>query len=468
MLDNKLPSTLPTLLLRAGLLAGSTALTGCAYLTTYTRNIDLEGKNSIAMDVKQRVVFSQKLGLDTDKQLAPVVVCAEPSPDALTVLGISGGLDLSNGGKQQALGASAAFAESGAFIGLRTQSIQLLRDAMYRLCEGYAGQAVDGQDFIGMQRRYQSTMMGLIAIEQLTRPVVAGQVAIAAQAGASTGVSAGDAAVDKAETRFDEKAASLDKAKTEAKKQEDTLRDATVDLRQKELALQKAKDAEARTAAQEALITSREAKKEASRANEAAQRELVTAQRSYNDAEIQLLKARSGSSASASGSTTLEGNASGMAAMTRELVDGVEDIVEEINFSYAREACFSALDRESKLANKPVEEQTKSRSDANAQQVQSLWKSSADDKTMGGICGDLIKKYAQRYADKAATKKLKAEKELTKAQADKAKVDADVATAAAEKESADKAAQKKLSTKAPANVPPKTMMAPAKPASAAG
>ena len=77
------------------------------------------------MDVKQRVVFSQKRPPDKDdkgdaKGNSAVMVCAEPSPDALTVLGVSGGLSLNNG--QSATNATADLSESGAFVGLRLNS----------------------------------------------------------------------------------------------------------------------------------------------------------------------------------------------------------------------------------------------------------------------------------------------------------------------------------------------------------
>ena len=55
-------------------------------LTNYTRAVDLQG-GSIAIDVKQRVVFSQ-----ARQKTGETIVCAEPSPDALTVIGASGGL----------------------------------------------------------------------------------------------------------------------------------------------------------------------------------------------------------------------------------------------------------------------------------------------------------------------------------------------------------------------------------------
>ena len=185
-------------LIIAILLVAGLGTTGCAYLTTFNRPIDLRA-GSVAMDVKQRVVFSQNRTSFTidGKPYSNVVVCAEPSPDALTVLGASGGLSLSNG--QSVANATGGLSESGAFVGLRTQSIQLLRDAMYRLCEGYASGAVTDTDFAAMQRRYQSTMMGLIAIEQLTRPVIAGQALLTSAAASQSGASSGDAAVDKAQ-----------------------------------------------------------------------------------------------------------------------------------------------------------------------------------------------------------------------------------------------------------------------------
>ena len=56
-------------------------------------------------------------------------------------------------------------------IGLRTQSIQLLRDAMYRICEAYWNDALDSESLIAMHRRFQNLMTGLLAIEQLTGAV---------------------------------------------------------------------------------------------------------------------------------------------------------------------------------------------------------------------------------------------------------------------------------------------------------
>lgn len=70
----------------------SSSLGGCAYLSTYTRQVELD-KASYSLDVKQRVVFSQDLQKTPEKgdRYSQRVICAEPSPDALTVISASAG-----------------------------------------------------------------------------------------------------------------------------------------------------------------------------------------------------------------------------------------------------------------------------------------------------------------------------------------------------------------------------------------
>jgi hypothetical protein len=145
-----------------GLLAGSLIVSGCANMThlTRTRSMGKEdqyGKRQVFfIDAKQRALF-QRQG----------VVCAEPSPDALSALAASQGLTVAtpNG---TSVGQSLSIAEAAGAIGLRTQSIQLMRDHMYRVCEGYLSGAVSGITFQLMHRRFQTTVVGILAIEQLT------------------------------------------------------------------------------------------------------------------------------------------------------------------------------------------------------------------------------------------------------------------------------------------------------------
>ncbi|MFY7866468.1 hypothetical protein [Roseateles sp.] len=334
-------------LIATALLVSTNFISGCAYLTTYNKAIDLDGA-SVSLDVKQRVVFSQKRQGGATGRPDRIVVCAEPSPDALTVLAVSGGLAVSNG--DNVANASAGLAESGAFVGLRTQSIQLLRDAMYRLCEGYAAGAVGDTDFAAMQRRYQSTMMGLIAIEQLTRPVVAGQALLTSAAAGQSGASAGDAAVDKAQARVDAaKAAALtaeteiDKAAARFDKARASLRDSreNLDLETKK----KPEDQNATTLAtlQEQVTAGTKELQDSQLALADARRRAASADEEVRSAATALRSAQSRVATTASAGGQLGALAESAAKSTEHLTKGVVDIVAEINASYTKDACLALL-----------------------------------------------------------------------------------------------------------------------------
>ena len=323
--------------------AFTNVLTGCAYLTTYNKSIDL-ATQSYAMDVKQRVVFSQKR--PGDESNSPIVVCAEPSPDALTVIGVSGGLSLSSAKTDTTGNLSGALSENGAFVGLRTHSIQLLRDAMYRLCEGYAAGAISALNFQSMQRRYQSTMMGLIAIEQLTGPVVASQALLATTAAGQAGASAGDAAVAKAQEKSESTAQAVLAAQSKSDESDAKVEAATktslaADKVLKEEQAKKPVDQAAVDAAKEKADGASTDLAVARREREAARRSLKVAEDSSRAATEGLRQANSRVSSSAGGFGRL-GDVSGAVASSNEsLTRGVVDIVKEINGSYLRDSCFS-------------------------------------------------------------------------------------------------------------------------------
>jgi len=157
-------------------------LTACIVPKIHTTdNFPAEtGVQTLSIDAKQRVVLFTKIpdphpnsgapgttttttsttGEDgkTHQEVVTVkgglisVTCAEPSPDALSALSASIGGGISD--PKVAANFALAQSESAASIGLRTQSIQLLRDGMYRLCEGYAAGAISADDFNRDQRRY--------------------------------------------------------------------------------------------------------------------------------------------------------------------------------------------------------------------------------------------------------------------------------------------------------------------------
>lgn len=171
----------------AALIGSSLLASGCASvgnLTSIYRTPDLQGGRSVVLDAEQWAVLNIPWPADTD----PHAVCAMPSPDALAAAAAAGGLNVeASEANTGSAGGAATFGigESAASIGLRTQSIQLLRDAMYRLCESYANGAINSVQYNVMMRRHQNNMIAILAIEQLTGAVAAQNVAVSASAEAS-------------------------------------------------------------------------------------------------------------------------------------------------------------------------------------------------------------------------------------------------------------------------------------------
>ncbi|PTR06813.1 hypothetical protein C8R32_10999 [Nitrosospira sp. Nsp5] len=127
---------------------------------------------AIHLDAAQRLAFSKN-----------GVICAEPSPDALQAFAASQGFSLDIFGRGSAAAAN-ALSTSSASIGLRTQSITLMRDHLYRICEAsYNGQLTEF-DVAQLLRRSQDLTLGVLAIEQLTGVVVASQAAISTKSNA--------------------------------------------------------------------------------------------------------------------------------------------------------------------------------------------------------------------------------------------------------------------------------------------
>ena len=130
---------------------------------------------AIHLDVKQRLVVANNAGH----------ICAEPSPDALAVYaaGLSGSVSVPSQGAGSVAG---ALQESAASIGLRTQSITLMRDALYRLCEAYYNGQLSKAQVMLLLSRSQDLTATIVAVEQLTGAVVAQQAALSSAAGASS------------------------------------------------------------------------------------------------------------------------------------------------------------------------------------------------------------------------------------------------------------------------------------------
>lgn len=155
------------------------SLAGCARLTSIHRDINVDSGTGAIVDMKQRVLLVSRQIKDGSKEKR-TIVCAEPSPDALSAYAAEFAAEANIPNKMDTK-LAAAFQESASFTGLRTQSIQLLRDGFYRMCEGYMSGAFDEIQYAWLMRRYQKNMVALLAIEQLTGAVRAPSVTINTQ-----------------------------------------------------------------------------------------------------------------------------------------------------------------------------------------------------------------------------------------------------------------------------------------------
>ena len=201
---------------------------GCSanYNSIY-RTFDVTTGKSPMVDIRQRAVIVAPRIKDTEifdqtgKSTGRTVinegvsVCAEPSPDAMASLAYE--LAAKGGVPEQASGELAfAMNDSAAFTGLRTQSIQLLRDFGYRLCESRLSGAITQSQYDLLMRRFQKNTVALLAIEQLTGTVKTPPIVL---------ISSGKAEATKALTeqitereKIADQIANLEKQKTELEK----------------------------------------------------------------------------------------------------------------------------------------------------------------------------------------------------------------------------------------------------------
>ncbi len=106
-------------------------------------------------------------------RLRQVIVCAEPSPDALSSISnilsasIGNGISGSNDGSGNAT-IDQALEEIAQKLAARNATIQLLRDGLYRQCEAYLNGMIDKKEYKDLADRYIDGMVALLAIERIT------------------------------------------------------------------------------------------------------------------------------------------------------------------------------------------------------------------------------------------------------------------------------------------------------------
>lgn len=177
-------------------------MSGCARLDTVKRGLDVREKG-VLIDIKQRAIISS----GSDNADNPPIVCAEPSPDAMTAFAAELAAE---GTTPQGISAElrAAIQNSATFVGLRTQSIQLLRDGMYRLCEAAMNHNITTFDYALQLRNYQRLMTTLLAVEQLTGAIRVPPITISTE-----GFVAGAERAAEIETEISKKEAEIERLK---------------------------------------------------------------------------------------------------------------------------------------------------------------------------------------------------------------------------------------------------------------
>jgi len=153
--------------------SASLCLGGCTLgnLASIHRSVDMTGGQTQIVDAEQRLVIAYPttttVSSGNTKSTTKGSICAEPSPDTFSVIAASGELSVATA-KVDASG-SAALSETGASLIDRTASLQALRDAYFRLCESRANGWSDDTDLMIGQRHNQTALVGLMAIDGLTR-----------------------------------------------------------------------------------------------------------------------------------------------------------------------------------------------------------------------------------------------------------------------------------------------------------
>lgn len=171
-------------------IAVALVLIGCANMQTVGRKTYLSGETVTRHYDEQRnetgstskTAIGVAIHLDAQQRAiiqAGARYCAEPSPDAMAAYAASLGLGGTLSDSEIA-SASTALSSAVANIGLRTQSIQLMRDALYRLCEAVNNDQITKSDMAMLLRRSQDLTAVVVAVEQLTGAVVAQQAVLSA------------------------------------------------------------------------------------------------------------------------------------------------------------------------------------------------------------------------------------------------------------------------------------------------
>lgn len=143
------------------------ATTGCA--GEIHRISNLSPGQVLSIDARQRLVL-------VGERNGQTIYCAEPSPDAI-VARASYAAAQGNAKTPQGVEAGGrvgfSTSETAGSLGLRTQTIQLLRDGYYRVCEAYLNGAIEADQYKEILDVIDLFMIALVSLETVSRGAVA-------------------------------------------------------------------------------------------------------------------------------------------------------------------------------------------------------------------------------------------------------------------------------------------------------
>jgi hypothetical protein len=213
------------------------ALSGCgAHFNSIHRDVALKSNRPSMqlIDAKQRAIITvpgrvnytdvtteNNALVRTQKTAPQLLFCAEPHPDVFSVFAAAAsgngsfGQSGAPGALELALGFSASSSEQGSTIG-RTQTVNLLKEVMYRTCERYINGGMGQLELATQASRDQRLIVATLAIEQLTGAILPKPIIIGAAGAAGGGGSAAAAIVALDEAWKAKEAAAVTKGKAEA------------------------------------------------------------------------------------------------------------------------------------------------------------------------------------------------------------------------------------------------------------
>ncbi len=168
-----------------------TLLVACSSTIHKVNTLPSDKAVTISVDARQRFLLISE-ATKRSSGASYKKYCAEPSPDVFSVIGQAASANGSFGksGSPASVNAAVQAAFSSSEVGStipRTQTINMLREMMYRTCERYLSGALSETEFPIQAARDQRIMVSLLAIEQLTGVVTPKSVAIQASGNANGG-----------------------------------------------------------------------------------------------------------------------------------------------------------------------------------------------------------------------------------------------------------------------------------------